>query len=375
MLRCVVCVVLVGSMFAAAFAGAPSEAEVQGLYEGVVKDGTGEHKIEVRVVAQGQGTFKVFVRRDLGEGKVAKVDLEGKTEGEAVSLKGKAGDDAWTGSCAAGAIKGTCGDIGSFEAKRVTRKPPTLGKKAPEGALVLLDGKDFKEMVRGNGQPWYLGDASKEGWAVWEVAIRTVAKQPAAWPSKETPLPEGWELQPEHRQVDVVLVVGEDGSIQVPRGGMNSRQQVEGSFDLHVEFLCPFVPTAHSQGRGNSGVYLPNGQEIQVLDSFGDSTYKGGGCGGLYGKKDPDAFDVFSLASLPPLEWQAYDIEYRVQRKDGKIVGKPLLTVVHNGIKIHDKVELGGDARKGGFHFQDHGNPVRYRNIWVLPLADKAGEL
>ena len=71
------------------------------------------------------------------------------------------------------------------------------------------------------------------------------------------------------------------------------------------------------------------------------------------------------------MQWQTYDIEYIVPMVGGKPKGKPRLTVLHNGIKIHDNVELNRDARKGGFHFQDHGNPVRYRNIWVLPLQAK----
>jgi hypothetical protein len=152
---------------------------------------------------------------------------------------------------------------------------------------------------------------------------------------------------------------------------MSSKRQFDGSYDIHVEFLCPLMPAARGQGRGNSGCYQTNGDEVQVLDSFGMDTYKGGGCGGLYNYKDPDVFDVFSLASLPPLEWQTYDIEYRVEKKDGKLTGKPKITVVHNGIKIHDGAELKNDAKKGGFHFQDHGNPVRFRNIWVLPVGDK----
>ena len=78
----------------------------------------------------------------------------------------------------------------------------------------------------------------------------------------------------------------------------------------------------------------------------------------------------FNAASLPPLEWQTYDVEYRV-RPDG--AGQPVayLTVLHNDIKIHDNVKLRKKPRQGTFHFQDHGNPVRYRNIWVLPLGSK----
>jgi hypothetical protein len=293
---------------------APPEAEVQGLYEGTLKD----VKFEARVIAMGKDAFKICLRQDLGGGKVGKVELDGKAEGDAVTFKTKGGDVEWTASYGAGALKGTAGGV-EFSAKRVERKSPTLGKQPPQGAVVILDGKDFSQISKGGKS-------------------------------------DDWNAS------------AEDGSIQVPKGGMNSKPQFDGSFDCHVEFLCPFQPPARGQGRGNSGCYLPNGDEVQVLDSFGMDTYKGGGCGGIYGFKDPDVFDVFSLASLPPLQWQTYDIEYRVEKADGKPVGKPKLTVYHNGIKIHDGVELPKAAKKGGFHWQDHGNPVRYRNIWVLPV-------
>lgn len=287
---------------------APPESEVQGLYEGTVKD----VQVEARVIAMGKDVYKIYVRQA-----GAKVELDGKAEGDVVSFRNKGGDVEWTATYGSGSIKGAAGGA-AFELKRAERKPPTMGKKAPEGAVVILDGKNFGELTKGKSEE------------EWKAAA--------------------------------------DGSIQVPKGGMNSKQQFDGSFDCHVEFLCPFQPTARGQGRGNSGCYLPNGDEVQVLDSFGMDTYKGGGCGGIYGFKDPDAFDVFSLASLPPLEWQTYDMEYRVQKVDGKPAGKPKLTVTHNGIKIHDAVELKKDAKRGGFHWQDHGNPVRYRNIWVVPV-------
>ena len=292
---------------------APPEAEVQGLYEGAVKD----VKFEARVIAMGKDAYKIYVRQDLGGGKVGKVELDGKAEGDAVTFKNKGGEVEWTGAYGSGAIKGTAGGA-PFEMKRVERKSPTLGKKPPQGAIVILDGKNFDQVN----------------------------------PSKTA---EEWKP-------------GEDGSIQITKGNLSSKQQFDTSFDYHVEFMNPFQPTQRGQGRGNSGCYLPNGDEVQVLDSFGMDTYKGGGCGGIYGFKDPDTFDVFSLASLPPLEWQTYDMEYRVEKADGKLVGKPKLTVYHNGIKIHDAVELPKPAKKGGFLWQDHGNPVRYRNIWVLPL-------
>jgi hypothetical protein len=278
-------------------AAPPTEAEVQGLYEGAIGNG----KAEVRVVALGKSAFKAFVRKTV-DGKVEKCELAGKIEGDAASFQGAGLSASWS----AGELKGD-----GVALKRVQRKPPSLGKAPPAGAVVLLDGKNWNEIRRGKAEDWKPAD---------------------------------------------------DGSVQVTPSGLSSARQFEGSFDLHVEFQSPLMPEARGQGRGNSGCYLPNGDEIQVLDSFGMDTYKGGGCGGLYGFKDPDAFDVFSLASLPPGEWQTYDVEYRVA------AGKAKLTVLHNGTRIHDAVELPKAAKKGGFHFQDHGNPVRYRNIWVVPV-------
>ena len=303
---------LIGLAFLLAL-GAPPEAEVQGLYEGSLKD----VKFEARVIAMGKDAYKIYLRQDLGGGKVAKVELDGKVEGDAVAFKNKGGETEWTATWGPGALKGTAGGA-AFEAKRVQRKSPTLGKQPPQGAIVILDGKNFEQIN----------------------------------PSKTA---EEWKP-------------AEDGSIGISKGDVRSKQQFDGSFDYHVEFMCPLVPAARGQGRGNSGCYLPNGDEVQVLDSFGMDTYKGGGCGGLYNYKDPDTFDVFSLASLPPLEWQTYDMEYRVEKVDGKPTGKPKVTVYHNGIKIHDAAELKNAAKKGDVHWQDHGNPVRYRNIWLLEV-------
>jgi hypothetical protein len=326
------------SVGGAAWAAAPVEADVQGLYEGTCTSPAGAMKLEARVVAQGGGNYNVFVRQLRGEDEVARVELSAKTAGDAVTLVGKAGDVEWKGAYAACAIEGQCGPGGTFQLHRVERKSPTLGKQPPAGAVVLLDGKNFSELRLANGA----------------------------------------ELDPSK------LSPGSDGSIQVPRGGMNSNRVFPGNLDEHVEFLIPLMPSAHGQGRGNSGVFLPNHDEIQVLDSFGEVTYLGGGCGGTYAYKDPDTMEVidslkgkseckFSLASLPPLAWQTYDIEYRVELKDGKPVGKPRVTVYHNGIKIHDRAELRSppvvpESPTGKLHFQDHGNPVRFRNIWVVPV-------
>ena len=146
-----------------------------------------------------------------------------------------------------------------------------------------------------------------------------------------------------------------------------------GDCRLHVEFNLPLMPEATSQGRANSGVYLQSRYEIQVLDSFRNPTYPRGGVGAIYGQKDPDRDAV-----RPPGVWQAYDILFKAARLDsgGRIQQRPRITVYHNGILIHDNVEIaetetlrniGGQVMpRGPVLLQDHGNRVRYRNIWVV---------
>ncbi len=299
-----------------AFAALPDLGVVQGLYEG----SWGEAKAEARLIAMGKGEFKLLVRKEDGE-KVERAELDGKLDGKTLKLENEGGKAS--AAYGNGGIHGTAGAKGKLAFKRVVRESTTLGKKPASGAVILIGPGKLDNM-----------------------------KPSTTW-------------QPQDPK---------DGSTQVPKGGMNSVPKFAGSFDAHVEFLCPLEPGKRSQGRANSGCYLPCGQEIQVLDSFGMTTYLGGGCGGLYGKKNPDPMEpipslkgnkenVFTLASAPPLQWQTYDIEYRVVKNDdGKEVGS--LTVHHNGVKIHDGVQLNHKA--GGFHFQDHGNPVRYRNIWVV---------
>lgn len=179
----------------------------------------------------------------------------------------------------------------------------------------------------------------------------------------------GWKLVPG----DAL----EPGYMEVGPGSIVSRAQF-GDHRLHIEFRTPYKPDARGQGRGNSGVYVQGRYEVQVLDSYG---LKGANneCGGIYSVKAPRV-----NMCAPPLQWQTYDITFRAPRfnKDGDKVKNARITVLHNGVNIHDDVELTvdgttaapwkGPARQGPIYLQDHGNPVQYRNIWVLPLADKA---
>ena len=207
--------------------------------------------------------------------------------------------------------------------------------KAPEGATVLFDGTEetAKNWTAKNGEPtkWKLVDGAMES---------------------------------------------------VPRAGYLQSKQEFGSCKLHIEFATPSTPKGTGQARGNSGVFLMGQYEVQVLDSFNNVTYPDGQCGALYGRKKP-----LVNASRGPGEWQTYDITVTRPHFDeeGKVTRKARFTVIHNGILIHDDVELSGGtgwagphaateyvkhADKGPLQLQDHGNPVRFRNIWIQEIED-----
>ena len=141
------------------------------------------------------------------------------------------------------------------------------------------------------------------------------------------------------------------------------------SHTMHLEFRTPFKPAARGQARGNSGVYLQSRYECQVLDSFGLEG-KNNECGGIYSISEPAV-----NACFPPLTWQTYDIDFTNSVwEDGKKVKNARVTIRHNGIAIHGDVELThGTPGKlpeapepAPLYLQGHGNPVVYRNIWMI---------
>lgn len=204
----------------------------------------------------------------------------------------------------------------------------TLGK-IPSDAVVLFDGKGLSQWLDKDGKP-----------AKWKV---------------------------------------EKGYMEVVKGtGQIHTKQEFGSFQLHIEWATPTEIVGKGQERGNSGVYLMNLYEVQVLDSYNNKTYPAGMAGSVYGQNPP-----LVNASLPPGVWQTYDIVFRRPVfKDSVLVEPAIVTVFYNGVLVQDHFEIVGATifkevptyqkhpDKLPLGLQDHGNPVRYRNIWIRELSD-----
>lgn len=200
--------------------------------------------------------------------------------------------------------------------------------KAPSDADVLFDGKDLSQWLDKDGAP---------------------AK---------------WKVQMGYAEV-------------VPKTGYIHTKNSFGDCQLHVEFSEPTPPKGESQDRGNSGVFLMGTYEIQVLDSYDNKTYADGQASAVYGQYPP-----LVNAARPPGQWQSYDIVFHGPRftMDGKLTRPARVTVFHNGVLVQDNVQLSGPTAHGErprykpgpdkapLALQDHGDPVRYRNIWIRAL-------
>jgi hypothetical protein len=173
------------------------------------------------------------------------------------------------------------------------------------------------------------------------------------------------------------------GYVEVVRGtGPILTRRGFGDCQLHVEWMAPAEPRGQGQARGNSGVYLMHRYEVQVLDSYRNVTYPDGQAAAIYGQ-----FPPLVNASRPPGEWQSLDIVFRAPRfaPDGALLRPARMTVFHNGVLVHDNVALTGPTSHNvrppyqahpdrmPVSLQDHGDPVRYRNIWIreLPPEDR----
>jgi hypothetical protein len=270
-------------------------------------------KIGANVIALGNDQFRLMLFKGglPGAGwdgvQVKPEGIDGKRDGDVVKFEDKVDSATLAGGVLV--IK-SLGE--GLSLKRVIRHSPTEGLAAPKDAVILFDGKNADAFV--------------------------------------------------------------DGKID-PRGFLEANtktKQAFTDFKLHLEFFLPFKPLGRGQGRANSGLYLQHRYEVQVLDSFG---LKGldNECGGIYKNSAPKVNMCF-----PPLQWQTYDIDFTAAKfdKDGKKTDSAFVTVRHNGVVVQDNLELKG-ATPGGafktevpapgpFYLQGHGNPVVYRNFWVV---------
>jgi hypothetical protein len=168
-----------------------------------------------------------------------------------------------------------------------------------------------------------------------------------------------------------------DGAMEVNGTGTIETKQVFGDCQLHVEWATPEKFNAESQGRSNSGIFLMGRYEVQVLDSFENRTYADGQASSLYGQTPP-----LVNATRPPGEWQSYDIIFEAPHfEEGKLVEPAYVTVLHNGVVTHHRKAFTGatthkavasykEHGEGPIRLQDHGNPVRFRNIWIRQIGE-----
>jgi hypothetical protein len=268
-------------------------------------------RIGLQVIAEGKGTYRGVVRvgglPGAGWNGAAGDEYVGERDGLTAQLDGPGG--RFTLQVGSAVLRDAAGrQIGVL--KRVLRQSPTLGLRPAEGAKVLFDGSSTDAFTDGKISP------------AGNLMHGTMTTAPVR------------------------------------------------DFDLHIEFRTPFMPTARGQARGNSGVYIQQRYEVQILDSFGLAGAHNE-CAGVYKTKAPDV-----NMCLPPLAWQTYDIQFRAARFDdaGKKTADARLTVVHNGIPVQRDFALPNKTGAGKAEgpepmpiaLQNHGNPVEFRNIWIV---------
>lgn len=226
---------------------------------------------------------------------------------------------------------------------------------------------------------WKIHDPNRPVPPVIDPGTSSTKDAPGRPPSDAVVLFDGKDLsQWAHKDGSAAKWKVENGYAEVvPKSGYIYTREAFGDCQLHVEFAEPTPPKGESQERGNSGVFLQGLYEIQVLDSYQNKTYADGQAAAVYGQYPP-----LVNASRPPGEWQSYDIIFHGPRFDaaGKLTRPARVTVLHNGVLVQDNVELTGPTAHGArppykptpeklpLALQDHGDPVRYRNIWIREL-------
>jgi len=299
-----------------------------GVFAGALTSGNARAEVAAHVLGRAHGNYQINLLPALDQRVAPIASLTGRiADGEELDDHVVAANAQGEATICGGVLNGTLkGDkAGSFELKQIERTSPTLSAKPPAGAVVLL-GPDSQDLnTFGHGRD-------------------------AATPCK-------WKLLP-------------GGVMQVTRSGSVVSKNRFKDHKLHVEFRSPYEPHHLGQARGNSGVYVQGRYEVQVLDSFGLEG-KDNECGGIYKTGQP-------LVNMcyPPGTWQTYDIDFTAARfEGGQKTADARITVRHNDVVIHDDLKIpkptggsldGNEDQPGPLMLQDHGNPVEYRNIWVV---------
>ncbi len=230
--------------------------------------------------------------------------------------------------------------------------------------------------VFGLANAGWLGDEYKSG-VVWPEpkVVETPANAP---PSDAKVLFDGTELTQWHEGDKWKIA---NGVATAARSGISTKEQF-GDCQFHIEWATPEEVKGSGQGRGNSGIYFMGRYEVQILDSYQNPTYFDGQAGSVY-KQHPPLVN----ASRKPGEWQTYDIVFEAPKFDesGKVIKPAIITAFHNGVLVQNHFELTGSTEydkppaytnhgpKGPIHLQFHGNPVRFRNIWIREIPEMIG--
>ena len=293
--------------------------------------------VVAQVIPRGEGAYQINILPVFDERCTAHAVVQAKVEGGRLRFD----EGGWRGELQGERFKGTGkrgGEQAAFEMTKVTRLSPRLGAKPPKGATVLFDGTNFDHWQANRGDPAAITWQSADGCArVWpplkEHTFGTAIRTKKAYPN----------------------------------------------FRLHLEFRLPLMAGDTGQTRANSGVIIEEFEfyEVQILDSYGlaGDNHE---CGSIYGKAAPKVH-----MCGPPLVWQSYDITYHAPRFDasGNLVKKGRITLDHNGKVIHEDLELPFSERAvkarrqrpdsrtpGRITLQHHGDPVEFRNIWIVEL-------
>lgn len=317
----------------------PADFKIQGEYIGEIGEIPNRSKLGCQVIALGDGVFQAVVLLGglpgQGWNGQNKILMAGKLEDNKAVFKPTAGKRRYLAQGPEGfsatskfppegqkdyratitgdTLTGKTEEGNVFVLKKVVRQSPTMGAKPPQGALMLFDGSNTEE--------WKGGRLDKN-----------------------------------------------TGFLNTDSEDILTKRMFN-NYVAHVEFFIPYRPEARGQRRGNSGFYQVDRYEVQILDSFGLDG-KNNECGGIYSKIEPKV-----NMCLPPLVWQTYDVDFtNAGQEDGTKVKNARITVTHNGVLIHDHVEINGRTDERGppegtpapLRLQGHGNPLQFRNIWVV---------